>query len=389
MIKKVCVIGAGISGLSSMHQLDTHNIDYVCYEKRAQLGGLWNYSENEISVYKNCKQNHPRKYMYINDKYIGNITYDYLTHEEYLDYLKQFNSDKIKYNSTVSNAYYDKSEFLWKIKVNNKIESFSDLVICTGHYTKPNIPEYYQNFTGRLYHSINYKTPEEFKNENVLIIGGGSSAIQIASDLMGSAKRVALSIRSMPYILPRYINNQTLFDFYRSHQHLSESEIVALLYKHKIHQTLFNIPKPNQKILKGKTIPICDDIFSHSKSNKINYLGKVKEIIGDVVQFDNHESKFDTIILATGYILDFDFFDFNIDYSDNLYHVVNKKYPSLYFIGMVQPVGPVPRLLGVQSKLVSKLINGEVILNHDDKKNNHINKRVNLDEYIKNINDFI
>jgi dimethylaniline monooxygenase (N-oxide forming) len=383
MTKKICVIGAGISGLSCMHQLDTHNIDYVCYEKRAQLGGLWNYSENEISVYKNCKQNHPREYMHINDKHIDHITDDYLTHEEYLEYLKQFNSDKIKYNSTVSNAYYDKSEFLWKITVNNKIESFSDLVICTGHYTKPNIPLDYQSFTGKLTHSINYKTPKEFKNQNVLIIGGGSSAVQIASDLVESAKKVVLSIRSMPYILPRYINNQTLFDFYQFCQFLSESEIVDLLYKYKAHQTLFNIPAPNQKILNSTTIPICDDIFSHSEKNQINFSGKVIEINGDIVKFDNYESRFDTIILATGYNLDFDFFDFKIEYSNNLYHVVNKDNPSLYFIGMLQPVGPVPRLLDIQSKLVSKLINGDIILNHNDEKNNQINKRVNLDEYIK------
>ncbi len=385
MNKRVCVIGAGISGLSCINQLEAHNIDYICYEKRKQLGGLWNYSDNETSVYKNCKQNHPRKYMHINETHIENTTNDYLTHEEYLDYLKQFDSTKIEYNSTVSNAYFDKDESVWKITVNDKVVSFSDLIICTGHYTKPNIPKEYQCFSGELLHSIHYKIPEKFKNKKVLIIGGGSSAIQIASDLVSFAKEISLSIRSMPYILERYINKQTLFDFYQASQNLSESEIIGLLFKYEAHQTLFNIPAPEQNLLNSSTVPICDEIFSYANENKIKFLGKVLDINGNNVQFDNYESTFDVMILATGYNLDFDFFDFKVGYADNLYHIANKNNPSLYFIGMLQPVGPVPRLLDIQSKVVCKLINEEIDLNQAKNKNIQLNKRVNLREYVTSL----
>ena len=48
---RVCVIGAGPSGLSTLHQIQLlknegkgKDIEVVCYEKQKQIGGLWNYN---------------------------------------------------------------------------------------------------------------------------------------------------------------------------------------------------------------------------------------------------------------------------------------------------------------------------------------------------------
>lgn len=384
-MKKVCVIGAGISGLSVIHELEKLNIDYICYEKRDELGGLWNYSETQTSVYKSCLQNHPRQYMYINDCHIENSSSDYVTHQEYLDYLKQFDFYHIKYNSSVTGVRYNTKTSLWEVTVNQDVVLFSDVVVCSGHYTSPNIPKEYELFSGELLHSIEYKRANRFKDKKVLIVGAGSSAIQIASDLVETAKDIVISTRSVPYILRRYIDNQTLFDFYKSFQGELDTEIDGILHKHNEHQTSYNIPAPSQSVSRCTTLPISDSIFIHAKENKVKFKGKINDIKGKQVCFEHEDETYDVLILATGYNLEFSFLDFDVDYKDNFNYIIHKKQPSLYFMGMLQPVGPVPRLLSVQSKVIAQVIDGSLLISRDTINNSNINKRVNLEEYIKTL----
>jgi cation diffusion facilitator CzcD-associated flavoprotein CzcO len=46
--KKVCVIGAGPSGMAALFNFaklkSGNDVDVVCYEKQKTWGGLWNYS---------------------------------------------------------------------------------------------------------------------------------------------------------------------------------------------------------------------------------------------------------------------------------------------------------------------------------------------------------
>jgi len=42
---RVAVIGAGVSGLPAIKCCRDEGLDVVCFEKRNDLGGLWNYTE--------------------------------------------------------------------------------------------------------------------------------------------------------------------------------------------------------------------------------------------------------------------------------------------------------------------------------------------------------
>lgn len=46
--KRVCVVGAGPSGLTSIRQLRDEGIEAVCYEKSDSLGGLWCYRDEVV-----------------------------------------------------------------------------------------------------------------------------------------------------------------------------------------------------------------------------------------------------------------------------------------------------------------------------------------------------
>jgi len=43
---RVAVVGAGVSGLAAIKCCRDEGLDVVCFERRNDLGGLWNYTEN-------------------------------------------------------------------------------------------------------------------------------------------------------------------------------------------------------------------------------------------------------------------------------------------------------------------------------------------------------
>ena len=42
----MAVVGAGVSGLAAIKCCRDEGLDVVCFERRNDFGGLWNYTEN-------------------------------------------------------------------------------------------------------------------------------------------------------------------------------------------------------------------------------------------------------------------------------------------------------------------------------------------------------
>ena len=65
-----------------------------------------------------------------------------------------------------------------------------------SHYNRPYVPaellSRLDNFRGTVVHSGEYRYPEKYAGKNVLIIGGSSSAVDIARELSKFARTVRL-----------------------------------------------------------------------------------------------------------------------------------------------------------------------------------------------------
>lgn len=48
MVLKICVIGSGGSGLTSIKHCIEEGLEVVCYEKSNDIGGLWRYRDEVI-----------------------------------------------------------------------------------------------------------------------------------------------------------------------------------------------------------------------------------------------------------------------------------------------------------------------------------------------------
>ncbi|KAH0378508.1 FAD/NAD(P)-binding domain-containing protein, partial [Aureobasidium melanogenum] len=92
-------------------------------------------------------------------------------------------------------------------EVQNAVQGFDAVIVASGHYHAPNIPDYINlkawktAFPTRIWHSKSYRSPAPFAGKNVLVIGAGVSSTDICRELGGVANKVWQSSRGGEYDL--------------------------------------------------------------------------------------------------------------------------------------------------------------------------------------------
>lgn len=149
-------------------------------------------------------------------------------------------NDFIRFNTRVTNVVKEGSQ--WRVETAKHLDSrshaqvqqYDGLVIATGHYHACNIPdipglsEWKRRFTTRVWHSKRYRKPDQFKGQNVLLVGAGVSSIDIARDLGSVAASIYQSSRGGMYDLPSHLlpDNAARVGGVKSFDVLDSSELV-------------------------------------------------------------------------------------------------------------------------------------------------------------------
>ncbi|KAF5271106.1 hypothetical protein FQA39_LY08244 [Lamprigera yunnana] len=220
---KIVVIGAGPAGLASLKYSLDDGHDCVVYEQTGSLGGTWVYTdktdidENGLPVhsamYEGLRTNLPKEVMYFLDyPYPPDKIKSYITQKEVLEYFtnyaKEFNLEKfIKYYKRVTSVTPIDND-KWHLQIQDVItkeeifEIYDAVFVCNGHYSNPFIPKIpgQDIFTGVQFHSHQYRRPELYENKNVLLIGAGSSGLDIAVKIAEHSKKAFLSHRNKDII---------------------------------------------------------------------------------------------------------------------------------------------------------------------------------------------
>ncbi|KAJ9538782.1 hypothetical protein OSB04_031515 [Centaurea solstitialis] len=230
---KVAVIGAGLCGLIAARELERESHEVVVIEKSFRLGGVWVYDprfESDLlgidpnrdivhgTIYKSLRTNSPRQIMGFSDYAFQGKEYGdprmFPGHEEFLRYLEdfaerfgvtkliRFNSEVIRVESLSQGNEFvveSKNSGLSSDSSSTLTEIFDAVVVCNGHNTQPrvaiDIPGILE-WPKKQLHAHNYRVPEPYRDQVVVIIGNGSSAYDISREIAIVAKEVHLSSRS-------------------------------------------------------------------------------------------------------------------------------------------------------------------------------------------------
>ncbi len=381
---KVCIIGAGSSGITACKSLLEEGIPFDCYEKGSGIGGNWRYNNDNglSSAYRSLHINTNREIMSYSDYPMPTEYAMFPHHTEILKYFESYVDHfgirkYIKFNTSVENVEKNHDGGYLVTTSDGKTTQYQAVIVANGHHWNPRYPEpdFPGEFTGEKMHVHYYKTPEVLEGKSIVVLGFGNSAVDIACEAarLHTCKEVTIATRSGAYIVPNWLWS---IPFDKLANPITEKLPIFLqrfflkisLWLAHGNQEDFGVPKPKRPIL-SEHPTLSQDLLNLTGRGLIKIKPNIKEFKGKTIIFeDGTTQETDLLIYATGYKISFPFFKegfFNVENSNDLQlykRVVHPEFPGLYFLALIQPLGAIMPLAEVQSKYISKLLRNEVRL---------------------------
>lgn len=383
---RVAVIGAGSSGLSALRALKEAGLASVAFEEGSEVGGLWVFqSDNQKSAaYRSLRINTSRKMSAFSDFPMPETWDDFPGHEQIAEYFRSYAehfdlTKDIRFQTEVLHCQPDENGYLVTYKERSedtpRQEHFSAVVVCNGHHWSPAYPDPHPalEFTGLVTHSFHYrdpKSPHDLEKKDVLVVGMGNSAMDIACELSeaGGASKVVVSARRGAWVIPRYIlgrplDQGTLIPAWLPERLRRKIVTQAFIWLHGRMED-YGLKKPDHLI--GEAHPTVSSDFPRLvRKGKITVRGAMTGVEGEKVRFvDGPPEKFDAIIFCTGYDIKFPFFDeSHLAAKENvldLYHrAFHPHLRRIFFVGLAQTIGAIVPVAEAQARAIAAHLSGK------------------------------
>lgn len=392
--KRIAVIGAGVSGLSSIKCCLEEGLEPVCFERTGDIGGLWRFEETaeegRASIYKSVIINTSKEMMCFSDflipAHFPNFMHNSCVLEYFRMYAKEFNLlPYIRFKTTVCSVKKQpdfSTSGQWEVVTESEGKKeanvFDGVMVCSGHHTNPHLPlESFpgiEKFKGQYFHSRDYKNSESFTGKRVVIIGIGNSGGDLAVEISHTAKQVFLSTRRGAWVLNRVGDSGYPFDVlsYSRLRHFLKKicgqSLTNTYLENRLNQR-FNHEmyglKPKHRFLSQH--PTVNDALPNCIiSGLVKVKGNVKEFTETAAIFEDgsKEDDIDAVIFATGYSFSFPFLEDSVKVVKNkvsLYKKVfppNLEKPTLAIIGLIQPLGAIMPIAELQGRWVTQVFKG-------------------------------
>jgi dimethylaniline monooxygenase (N-oxide forming) len=373
------VIGAGSSGIAAAKALHERGIPFDCFEKSDRVGGNWVFANKNgmSSAYRSLHTNTSRDRTQYSDFPMPRSYPDFPHHTQiasyFSDYVEHFGlKDRITFETEVSHAARGE-DGVWTITLDTGFQRRYDaLLVANGHHWDPRWPEpaYPGQFDGLQMHSHHFVDVAGWREKNVLVVGMGNSAMDIAVESSFGARRTLLSARRGAHVLPKYALGRPI-------DQIAVSPLTPLVpfrarqaffrgvYRLVVGQVeRYGLPAPDHRLLESHPT-LSSDFLGRIAQGEITWKPGVVGLAGDRVRFtDGSEEPVDVIVWCTGYKVTFPFFDEGfISAPDNellLYRrVFRGGVDNLFFIALLQPLGATMPLAEAQGRWIAAYLRGE------------------------------
>lgn len=239
-------------------------------------------------------------------------------------------------------------------------------MVANGRNWSPDGPRLH-GFTGRALHAFEYRTPDIFEEQRVLVAGFGNSGADIACDAARATRRVVLATRGGGSLLSRYVGGKPRDQykgrswFYRLPRPLRSQLSRLLLSGSELSAKVRAALGPKYRS-PSKPPVINDNIGALIDTDRVVVRPSIAEANGKTILFsDGAREDFDVLVWVTGYKTAHPFFDpellaRNDNFVDRLLRVVAPREPGLFFVGHAAVVGPVFPAIEQQALWVADLL---------------------------------
>ncbi|MFC7494459.1 MULTISPECIES: flavin-containing monooxygenase [unclassified Nocardioides] len=385
---RVCIIGAGCSGITTAKRLKEHGIDYDQFEMSDDVGGNWYFRNpnGRSAVYESLHIDTSTTRLQF-EEYPAPADWPHfphhtLIHQYFRDYVDHFGlRDAITFHTGVERAR--RTSEGWEVTLSTgETRSYTDLVVANGHHWSPRLPAWAtahaDSFDGVVLHSHAYVSPfepMEMRGKRVIVVGMGNSAMDIASELSAPwmASKLYVSARRGVWVLPKYRNGQPADKVMAPPDIPKEQALAAsraLIRELVGSMSTYGLPEPDHEPLAAHP-SVSADFLTKAGSGDIHMLPEIVRLDGSTVHLaDGSSVEADVIVCATGYNMEFPFFD---EDEADLHPDSEHRYPlfkrmirpgvdHLFFLGLAQSSPTIVNLAEQQSKLLARLLDGSYVL---------------------------
>jgi cation diffusion facilitator CzcD-associated flavoprotein CzcO len=198
---QVVIVGAGPAGLAAALCLSDLAVRSVVLD-RGQVGESWRFR------YDGLRLNTGRQFSHLPKRKYPKGTPLFPSRDEVVAHLEEHSTQRgieLRVDTPVERIVRRKPSG-WGVVTTDGIVDAAHVVVATGFAHTPHLPNWpgIASFGGRVLHSASYRNPTPFTGRRVIIVGAGSSGMEIAYDLVtGGAAKVWLSVRTPPNVMPR------------------------------------------------------------------------------------------------------------------------------------------------------------------------------------------
>lgn len=358
----VLVIGAGPGGLAASQQLKQHGVAHKVLERGDTVGHTWANLYDSLVLHTGKRMSS-----------LPGMPFpaDYPTFVSRADFVKYLLSYRDRFELPVETGRLvtrvERTAPGWTAHVNGDRLTCRSLVMATGIVANPVSPRFpgQDHFTGRVMHSVEYKRPDPFRGQRVLVVGVGNSGGEIGAELAHHGIPVTMAVRSGANVVPRELLGipiQYVAYYVRKLPRPAQRVIVSLVRQITILRRGPPVLPPSPVFALDAVPLIGFHLVDAIQAGTVTVRPGLQEFTARSVRFtDGREESFDTVILATGFhaalaplgalvTIDAKGFARRAD------RVTSADQDGLYFVGSNYDSGGGLLNIGVDARLVGRIL---------------------------------
>ncbi|MEV3966054.1 NAD(P)/FAD-dependent oxidoreductase [Nocardia sp. NPDC050193] len=205
------VIGGGQSGLAGAHHLTARGLRTAVLEAGPEATGSWPRYYDSLTLFS------PATYSALPGSRFPGDPDRYPHRDEVVDYLRDYavGLDADLHTSTPVQTVTTGEGGFTVTTGTGQVFTAPRVIAATGSFGSPSIPVLpgQEEFSGKILHASDYRSPNEYAGQRVVVVGAGNSAVQIAAELADQAKVVLASRAPVKFIPQRPLGRDVHFWF--------------------------------------------------------------------------------------------------------------------------------------------------------------------------------
>ncbi|AGB24573.1 putative flavoprotein involved in K+ transport [Mycobacterium sp. JS623] len=307
------VIGAGPAGLAVARELEhRHGIETLVIDRAAAPAMSWR------TRYDNFRLNTTGSLSHLPGQRIPWTAGRWPTRDDMVRYFDDYvRRQNISLELGCEVIGVDRTQSGWRLATSSGEIRTRAVILATGNYRTPTTPAWpglYQ-FTGELLHSDDFRNAYPFRDRDVLVVGAGNSAADIAVQLANNgARRIWLAVRTPPHLVRRAIAgfpSDIFLELFAWAPASAVDPIIGLLERvmwGDLSAYGFNRPPLGLKATVEQTgrIPtLADELIAAVRAGRVEVVPAVEAVEADSVNLaDGSTVSPGVIIAATGFSTD-------------------------------------------------------------------------------------